>query len=614
MQGKIHKILIITILSLSYFGTNADSTKVFRIEKASPFVQIDEAYLQMFFSNEAIDVKELHKNSSKYFQKKAKLNPKYQNNWVRFELENVQNQVSNFILEISIRWHSEVYVFSESSAEPIHMQAGVLFPDQERTFALNGLSKVPLQLPVGKFTVYINFRDLASLDKICDCTFSLWLMEAKATMKNIMNYRVVEGIFLGIILIMTLYNGIIYFFTKDTSYKWYVLCLLCITGYSLFGNNFRNLDWFVETHTGVSHLLFLSNLSMVFASFCFLHFSRHYLQNSRVLNSFWEKFLNIFSYYQLFVNTVLDVISWQSSLGYFGKNWDMSLYININYAVMLLSLLWLSLRAMRSKEIVGKYYFYANSLVFIFSLVELLSDKFLKLYTGNIFTEHSFKLGISLQLAVFSIALAQRIQSLKKQILEEKLAKEKQARGHLEEMQKLILAQNEILEAKVKERTHQLEQSNEEIKTQNQHIQEQAKVIQEHNSRELMNKTLQILQKNETLSDLLKFMEKIKPHLQGDEEKQYYKATIRTIKESIDADKQWEDFKEYFEKVYPTLFSEMYRICPTLTQNDLRLCAYMQMGLNRKEIAQMLNINTESVRKHIYRLRQKLGRDFQEID
>jgi len=55
-------------------------------------------------------------------------------------------------------------------------------------------------------------------------------------------------------------------------------------------------------------------------------------------------------------------------------------------------------------------------------------------------------------------------------------------------------------------------------------------------------------------------------------------------------------------------------ICPTLTQSDLRLCAYMKMDLNRKEIAQMLNINPESVRKHIYRLKLKLGKELQEIE
>jgi hypothetical protein len=40
----------------------------------------------------------------------------------------------------------------------------------------------------------------------------------------------------------------------------------------------------------------------------------------------------------------------------------------------------------------------------------------------------------------------------------------------------------------------------------------------------------------------------------------------------------------------------------------------MKMDLNRKEIAQMLNINPESVRKHIYRLKLKLGKELQEIE
>jgi hypothetical protein len=614
MNKNTLKILIFCILQFSIFGTKADSLVVFGIEKVSPFVKIDEQYLTMFYTNNSqITIQELHQNPSKYFRKQANLNPNFKENWVRVAIENKQSRIHDFLLDISIRWHSEVYLFAEHAQEPIVMRAGTQFPESERTFALNGISKVPLQLAKGKFVLYVRFRDLPSLDKICDCTFSLWLMEGKSTMKNIVNYRVFEGIFLGIFLVMTLYNAVIYFFTKDKTYQWYVLSLFSFTSYFLFGNVHRNLDWFAETHIQLSHLLFISNLSILFASFCFIHFIRLYLKNA-VLNRFWNKFLSMLSYYLLAVNFVLDVISWLSSLGYLGKNLDMSFYANINYAILLASLLVLSIKAVLSKSITGKYFAIANGLFFIFALVNLLSDRFLGLFVGNSFTEHCTSLGVSFQVATFSIALAQRIQNLQKEVLLGKITQERLEKEKLEAVQQTIQAKNEELEAKVKERTYQLEQSNEEIRSQASQIQAQADALHEINSRELMNKTLQILQKNESLGEIFKLMEKIKPNLKGEEEKILYKNIIRTIRESLDVDKQWEDFKEYFEKVYPTLFNEMYKICPTLTQSDLRLCAYMKMGLNRKEIAQMLNINPESVRKHIYRLKLKLGKELQEIE
>lgn len=48
---------------------------------------------------------------------------------------------------------------------------------------------------------------------------------------------------------------------------------------------------------------------------------------------------------------------------------------------------------------------------------------------------------------------------------------------------------------------------------------------------------------------------------------------------------------------------------PNLTQNELKLCAYLRINLSSKEIAQMLNISPESLITKRYRLRKKLDLD-----
>lgn len=614
MYQKTIKLLIISILTLNCFGTKADSTQVFRIERFSNFVRVEDKYLSIFYTNDTlVGIEELHQNPSKYFRRQATLNPNFQENWVRLEVENAQNKIHDFLLEIVIRWHSEVYLFAEHSKEPILMRAGTMVAEQDRSFALNGISKVPLQLAKGKYIIYIRFRDLPSLNKVCDCNFSLWLMEGKITMKNILNYRVVEGVFLGILLIMTLYNATIYFFTKDKTYQWYVWSLLSFTIYFLFKNVYRNLDWFVETHIQLSHLIFVSNVSVLLAAFSLIHFTKYYLADFFATHPRWKRLLLYFSYYLLASNLIFDIISWLSAISYLGKNLDMSFYANINYGILLFILLVLTLKVFFSTHLTGKFFVYANSLFFIFALIELLSDKYLNVFVGNIFTEHAISFGVALQIAIFSIALAQRIQRLQNEVLLGKIEQERLEKENLEAIQQIIQQKNEELENKVKERTQQLEESNEEIRSQALQIQEQADMLQETNSRELMNKTLHILQKNETLIEVSKLIEKVKSYLQKEDEKALYRSIKSTIKDSLDTDKQWEDFKEYFEKVYPTLFKEMTALCPTLTQNDLRLCAYLKMGLTRKEIAQMLNINAESVRKHIYRLKIKLGQEAEKI-
>lgn len=45
---------------------------------------------------------------------------------------------------------------------------------------------------------------------------------------------------------------------------------------------------------------------------------------------------------------------------------------------------------------------------------------------------------------------------------------------------------------------------------------------------------------------------------------------------------------------------------PTLTPYDLRLCTYLKSNLSTKEIATLLNITPDSVKKAKHRLRKKL--------
>ena len=48
---------------------------------------------------------------------------------------------------------------------------------------------------------------------------------------------------------------------------------------------------------------------------------------------------------------------------------------------------------------------------------------------------------------------------------------------------------------------------------------------------------------------------------------------------------------------------------PSITPNDLRLCAYLRLNLSSKEIAPLLNISHKSVEVKRYRLRKKMGLD-----
>lgn len=63
----------------------------------------------------------------------------------------------------------------------------------------------------------------------------------------------------------------------------------------------------------------------------------------------------------------------------------------------------------------------------------------------------------------------------------------------------------------------------------------------------------------------------------------------------------------HFEKVYPGFFEVLTELHPVLNQREIKLCAYLRMNLDHKEIADILHVAPESVRKAKTRMRKKMG-------
>lgn len=71
----------------------------------------------------------------------------------------------------------------------------------------------------------------------------------------------------------------------------------------------------------------------------------------------------------------------------------------------------------------------------------------------------------------------------------------------------------------------------------------------------------------------------------------------------------WETFKTYFENVYPNYLKTLYQLNSNLTNNDLRMCAFIKMGLKTKEIAIINGVSVRAIEKAKERLKKKLNVD-----
>ncbi|MFC0605194.1 tetratricopeptide repeat protein [Winogradskyella pulchriflava] len=126
----------------------------------------------------------------------------------------------------------------------------------------------------------------------------------------------------------------------------------------------------------------------------------------------------------------------------------------------------------------------------------------------------------------------------------------------------------------------------------------------EFKEKELTTHALHLAHKNEVLLDLKSQLKELKSESPN---ARSYQKVINTINLDINNDNNWEQFRNYFEDVHKDFNSKVMRNYPDVSNNDLRLMSLLKMNLSSKEIANILNISIEGVKKARYRLRKKLN-------
>ncbi|MCB0372790.1 MAG: tetratricopeptide repeat protein [Muricauda sp.] len=122
--------------------------------------------------------------------------------------------------------------------------------------------------------------------------------------------------------------------------------------------------------------------------------------------------------------------------------------------------------------------------------------------------------------------------------------------------------------------------------------------------KELTTHALHLAKKNEVLEGLKQKAEELKKE---EASTKGYQQLIRTINFDLQDDTNWKNFSHYFEQVHKDFNKNVKTKFPDITSNELRLLALMKMNLSSKEIANILNISQEGIKKARYRLRKKLN-------
>ncbi len=157
--------------------------------------------------------------------------------------------------------------------------------------------------------------------------------------------------------------------------------------------------------------------------------------------------------------------------------------------------------------------------------------------------------------------------------------------------EKLIEENNLLLEIQELENERQI------MRVKNEQLSQDVDVI----NRELAASTMSLNSKNELLAFI---KEDLKNTSESDS--RGIKSVISTINKNISKDDSWSVFQEAFDNTDKDFLKKIKLAHPSLTPNDLKLCAYLRLNLSSKEIAPLLNISVRSVEIKRYRLRKKI--------
>jgi hypothetical protein len=125
---------------------------------------------------------------------------------------------------------------------------------------------------------------------------------------------------------------------------------------------------------------------------------------------------------------------------------------------------------------------------------------------------------------------------------------------------------------------------------------EKSEAVLEIKSRELTTGTLQIIEKDRTIEELLQELKRVSP------------ASYKPMKTQISkgSKNMWEQFNARFTEVNAHFYKNLKKRHPDLTPTEQKHCALIKLNFESKEMAQLLNISLNSVHISRHRIRKKM--------
>lgn len=169
----------------------------------------------------------------------------------------------------------------------------------------------------------------------------------------------------------------------------------------------------------------------------------------------------------------------------------------------------------------------------------------------------------------------------------------------------ITFVQNKRKRAEMEQQLKTLENIELSMRLENEHLKNQNYQHEiERKNREATSSALLITEKDRLLDELNK---KINREREAGNINPSTATVLRSqIRSQMSADDDWQFFKLRFEQVHSQFFVKLKERVPSLTEKEMHLCAYICIGMSNEQLARVLSVGSEAIKKARYRLRKKL--------
>jgi len=125
-------------------------------------------------------------------------------------------------------------------------------------------------------------------------------------------------------------------------------------------------------------------------------------------------------------------------------------------------------------------------------------------------------------------------------------------------------------------------------------------------NKELSINLMALIKKNEMLADISKNLIELEKDAKTSETKHAIDKISKKIQHNSD-DKLLKEFSTRFQEVHEGFYDALLKKYPDLTQNELKLCAFLKLNMSSKDISELTGQSILALENARYRLRKKLG-------